>query len=130
MVTQRRVLFVFVPLAMLFIAGLAYRVSIRNGTSDILSKLAIGSSVASVEPLLSLAYVRGSSVRRQVRSEGVYRTEELGDYRSPKATKSLKGPFTGEVTLFIDGLFGNDTAILLKFRNGRLIEKDWGYLPG
>lgn len=119
---------------LLGVALLVVLISRIETTSDehlkLLAKVPLGSNVQSIGPLLKESYVRGSSVTsKQTLSAGTH-TQRLGTYEESGISVPEAKPFTGEVILFVEGPFGNDTAVSFSFKGGKLTKKDWGFLPG
>ncbi len=123
-----------IPRVLLGIALLVFLISRIETTSDdhlkLLAKVPLGSSVKAIKPLLNEEYVQGSSVHeKQDRGTWVH-TEDRVDYESSGVAEPGAKPFTGEIYVFVDGPLGNDTMVEFTFKNGVLVKKGWGFLPG
>lgn len=66
---------------------------------------------------------------------GAFRKKDLGSYSRWRRSAVNIERFTGEVIFFIhqpfcEAPFGNSVAIAFTYVDGRLMRKDWGFLPG
>lgn len=61
---------------------------------------------------------------------GVFELKDLGDYTDWNPSADDAEGFTGEIVFFVDQPFGNSSMVGFSYVDGRLVKKDWGYLPG
>ena len=118
----------------------------RPAPEEILSRVELGSSLDALEPVRRDDRMHGGKVMRwigplrqepdrsdlqlrvdgvTIRTEfGVFRQKDVGDFDLWRQGNADKSRFSGEVVMFTDW-----EAIWLTFLQGRLVKKDWGYLP-
>lgn len=111
---------------------------------DIVSKVPLGIHVSELDPYL----IRGRGSEGEVTEwtekttepytgrvpmkntkYGKFKTRNLGDYDSWKKTVGKESRFTGDIQFTHDSIWSSDVNEFT-FKNGVLVDKDWGFLPG
>lgn len=114
----------------------------------ILAEIPLGSEVKRLRSLAQERGVVGGNVMRwipssgtgpdrddiQLRVDGViiktdfglFRQENLGEYSSWSPSREEEADFSGEVMFFV----GDSVMLGFSYLHGKLVKKDWGYLPG
>ena len=71
--------------------------------------------------------IDGSTVEN---TYGTFRRIDLGELNSWNPTHSEQDAFTGQVEVFVDRALADPAAVVFTIVNGKVVEVDWGYLPG
>lgn len=66
---------------------------------------------------------------RVTNEHGTFNARSLGDYDGWTATPEERNRFTGEILFFHHGSTSADVNSVI-YRRGKLVQKDWGFLPG
>jgi hypothetical protein len=66
---------------------------------------------------------------RVTNEHGTFIARSLGDYDGWNATPEERNRFTGEILFFHHGSTSADVNVVT-YRQGKLIHKEWGFLPG
>jgi hypothetical protein len=61
---------------------------------------------------------------------GMFRQKNLGNYSDWSPTEELRTRFTGDIDFFVDNGQAETRALTFTYMNGKLVSKDWGFLPG
>lgn len=156
MVTRKRLWTRAVPYILAALAVSAVLVTVmvncrRGDVHEILSLMPIGSSVKDLKDVRESEGVEPGRVMMWVETDdpptrndvqirrngvvistqfGIYLQRNLGPYDSWKPTDDEVERFTGEVQFYVSRPLGNLILIGFTFVSGKLVQKDWGYLPG
>jgi hypothetical protein len=97
----------------------------------ILAKAKLGMTINEIEFLLNEEKVYSSSVVENLGTKTSPKSKELGELRKSGILNRKEKTFNGEITFFVSRpLLDGPVAIGLSFKQGILVKKDWGYLPG
>ncbi len=90
---------------------------------DASSAVPIGSSITDLDRL----YPRGAGSKGEIVEFVGTQERKRGDYDAWRPTHPAN--FTGEITFYHHGSTSSDVNALT-YRNGKLVARDWGFLPG
>ena len=96
----------------------------------ILAQVPLGSPATALVPLLQEKSVDGAAVHARVLRNGKPYTDDLGTFNASLAEQLDGMEYDCEVTLYVNGPWFEHRALVFTFKNGRLVAKDWGHLPG
>jgi hypothetical protein len=96
----------------------------------ILARVPLGSPATALVPLLQEKSVDGSAVHARVLKNGKPHTDALGTFDASLAEQLDGMEYDCDVTLYVKGPWFEHRALVFTFKNGRLVAKDWGHLPG
>ena len=96
-----------------------------NFPHDIVAPVPIGSRLSELDRYLRRAPDSEGEVREDPNAPNPYH----GDYDVWSATPDERDRFTGEIDFYHHGSTSSDMNSL-EYKDGRLIKKDWGFLPG
>ncbi len=96
----------------------------------ILARVPLGSPATALVPLLQEKSVDGSAVHARVLRNGKPYTDDLGTFDASLAEQLDGMEYDCDVTLYVKGPWFEHRALVFTFKNGRLVAKDWGHLPG
>lgn len=137
-------------LGLLVLAGLLSCAAGRNDAEDITSSVPIGSRLADLDQYLERWDLDSGDVMQwiptseppdsddlQLRTDGVristdygtFLQKNVGTYYSWNASAEERNKFTGEIVFFHHPHW-NAELIAFIYVNGKLVQTDWGYLPG
>lgn len=122
-----------VPLVIIAIISLAAIIWKSAGYRDhqwLLDRMPLGAEVRDLEPLLNEESVRGSAAIETQRKKGVIHQVELGDFHALRHSRIDESKFTGKIILFVEEPFSDSIGLWFIYVDGRLVDKQWGFLPG
>lgn len=137
-------------LTVLFLVLYVARLRSSPNLQSVLSRVAIGSSIEELNSIARMRNVRSGDIMQwlptnrfpdrsdiQLRQDGVIIRNEFGVFLqknvgmfSERASNMLPSQFTGEVVFFLDRSFSDGVVLGFTYIDGKLVKKDWGYLPG
>jgi hypothetical protein len=69
--------------------------------------------------------IDGSTIRNK---HGIFRRKVISKQIDSSGIE--ESPFTGQILVYLDRSFADHALVIFTLVRGRVVEKDWGYLPG
>lgn len=121
--------FVLAVLTLMF--GICLFPSCDSARHDLVTLVPLGSKLSELDRYLDRAPTSTGEVDGYIASKeaGAEPTPVSEDYDGWGVTPEQKDRFTGTITFYHHGSTSDDVNEL-RYRNGKLVFKDWGFLPG
>lgn len=136
-----------IGLAAIVVGGVCFwKISNDNRHQVLLSRIPFGTDVGSISRLVEahdfwggevVEWISPDSLEHSPQLErtistryGTFCVRNLGNSVSWNPSMAARRHFSGEVTLYLNRSFSDSVCLALTFIDGKLVEKDWGYIPG